>query len=218
MKKIFAVSLFAALALSAFASADTPTAAYKFPGWACKDAAKFAASAAIAPNLWFKCRDTVLQHMIRQPVASFAEFAALVDSTVDELKGDTDQRQVDSLKCLMKKLIPYCKNLWTVDAWKFCEANPTQYDVLYVIHRSKAIGMSDAQTYAWLMNYLLTSRAPKRVELIVDKLIDLAPGLTGIDAKADFQKLNRKFSKNLLTDKAKWEPVIAKIRTTLETY
>lgn len=219
MKKIFAVSMFAALALSAFASADTPTAAdYKFPGWACKDAAKFADSAAIAPRLNIKCRDTVLQRMIQQPVNSFSEFAALVDSVADELKGDADPNKVAALKILLKKQIPYCKNLWTVDAWKFCVANPSAYDRCYVTARAKDIGMTDAQVYAWLMTYLLSSQNPQKVELIIDKLIDLAPGLTGIDAKADFQKLNRKFSKNLLTDKAKWEPVIAKIRTTLETY
>ena len=215
MKKIFAASMFAALALSAFAATESE---YKFPGFLCKDAAKFAASAAIAPQLPQKCRDTVLLRMIRQPVTSFAEFAALVDSVADELKGDADPNKVAALKILLKKQIPYVKNIWIADAWKFCQANPTAYDVNYVISRAKVIGMTDAQTYAWLINYLLTSRAPERVELIVDKLIDLAPGLTGIDAKADFQKLNRRFSKNLLKDKKMWEPIIAKIRTTIETY
>lgn len=214
MKKIFAVSLFAALALSAFAAESE----YKFPGFLCKDAAKFAASAAIAPKLDIKCRDTVLQRMIQQPVNSFAEFAALVDSVVDELKGDADPVKVASLKILLKKQVPYVKVIWLADAWKFCQANPSAYDVYYVTARAKDIGMTDAQVYAWLKNYLLSSRYPQKVELIIDKLIDLAPGLTGIDAKADFQKLNRKFSKNLLKDKQKWEPIIAKIRTTLETY
>ena len=52
-------------------------------------------------------------------------------------------------------------------------------------------------------------------------LIDLAASVDGTDSisvKTDLQKMNRKFSKNLLDDKAAWEPVIAKIRTTLETY
>ena len=52
----------------------------------------------------------------------------------------------------------------------------------------------------------------------IDRIIDVGPTLSGVDVKGDLQKLNRKFSRFLLKDKAKWEPVIAKIRTTLETY
>ena len=36
--------------------------------------------------------------------------------------------------------------------------------------------------------------------------------------KADLKKLNRLFSPKLLKDKAAWEPVIAMIRTALDTY
>jgi len=80
--------------------------------------------------------------------------------------------------------------------------------------------MTDAQAYTWLIDRLLKTKRqnPENVARMIDKIIDLAPGLTGIDVKADLQKLNRKYSKNLLKNKAKWEPIIAKIRTTLETY
>ena len=46
----------------------------------------------------------------------------------------------------------------------------------------------------------------------------MVDGTDGINVKSDLQRLNRKFSKNLLDNKAAWEPVIAKLRTTLETY
>ena len=55
----------------------------------------------------------------------------------------------------------------------------------------------------------------------IDALLNAAvmvDGTDGINVKSDLQRLNRKFSKNLLDNKAAWEPVIAKLRTTLETY
>ena len=214
MKKFFAISLFATLALSAF-SAD-----YTFPGWRCNDPAKFQESIAAATNLSIKCRDTILLLMIQKPVKSFAEFCTLVDSTVDELKGNADPQKVAALKIGLKKQIPCIKRLWIADAWKFCQANQSYYDVYYVCLESNAIGMTDAQAYVWLMDWLLRSQrnSPEIISRSIDKIIDIAPGLTGIDVKADLQKLNRKFSKDLLKNKAKWEPIIAKIRTTLETY
>jgi len=213
MKKFFAFSLFATLALSAFAD-------YQFPGFFCNDPAKFQASIAAATKLSPKCRDTVLLRMLQKPVKSFAEFCTLVDSTVDELKGNADPEKVAALKIGLKKQIPYIKNLWIADAWKFCQANPTWYDECYVCSKHRKIGMTDAQAYTWLIDRLLKTKRqnPENVARMIDKIIDLAPGLTGIDVKADLQKLNRKYSKNLLKNKAKWEPIIAKIRTTLETY
>ena len=213
MKKFFAFSLFATLALSAFAD-------YQFPVFFCNDPAKFEASIAAATRLPSKCRDTILLRMLQKPVGSFAEFCTLVDTVVDELKGNADPQKVADIKIAMKKQIPYIKNLWIADAWKFCQANPTWYDECYVCSKYRVIGMTDAQAYTWLMDRLQKSKHqnPENVSRIIDKIIDLAPGLTGIDVKADLQKLNRKYSKNLLKNKAKWEPIIAKIRTTLETY
>ena len=213
MKKVYAICLFATLALSAFAD-------YTFPGFFCNDPAKFQASIADATTLSSKCRDTILLRMLQKPVNSFAEFAALVDTVVDELKGNADPEKVAAMRVGLKKQIPYIKNLWIADAWKFCQANPTWYDECYVAGKYRAIGMSDAQAYTWLIDRLLKSKRqnPENVARIIDKIIDLAPGLTGVDVKADLQKLNRKYSKNLLKNKAKWEPIIAKIRTTLETY
>lgn len=49
-------------------------------------------------------------------------------------------------------------------------------------------------------------------------LLAAAVTLDAKTVKTDLQKLNRKYSKNLLVDKTAWEPVIAQIRTTLENY
>ena len=211
MKKIFTVSLFAALALSAFAE-------YKFPGYHCTDQAQFTAAIAEAKTPYSRCLNTILLRMLQKPVSGFAEYCALVDEVVDAEKTATEAGK-KNLKTSLKKQVPYIKNLWTTDVWKFCQANPSAFDVRFAMTKAKAIGFSDAQLYAFLTDKLMHGDyAPELVSQAIDKLAAIGPTLSGVDVKADFQKLNRKFSIYLLKNKAKWEPVIAKIRTTLETY
>ena len=212
MKKIFAVSLFAVLALNAFA------AEYKFPGYNCTDQAQFTAAAAEAKTPYSRCVNTILLRMLQKPVSNFTEFCALVDEVVGAEKNATEAGK-KSLKISLKKQIPYIKNLWTADVWKFCQANPSVFDLRFAMSKAKALGMSDAQLYALVTDKLLHGiYAPELVSQAIDKLAAIGPTLSGVDVKADFQKLNRRYSIFLLKNKAKWEPVIAKIRTTLETY
>lgn len=214
MKKIAAIFIFAVLAVSTFA-AD----AYQFPGWKCTDVDKLTAAVAAAPNPWIKCRNSVLLAMTKQNVQNYADFCTLVDSIVEANKGILKEEDVEHYKNLYKKQIPFCKGIWIKEAWNFCQSKPSYFDIHFVISRRKTIGLTDAQAYAILVNHALRhNNGPQIVSLLVDAIIDVAPNLTGVDVKADLQKLNRKYSKNLLTDKAKWEPIIAKIRTTIETY
>jgi hypothetical protein len=210
MKKSIAAFVFAALCISAFAD-------YSFPGWKCKDPAKFTASIAEAKTLYHKSRDTVLLRLLQKPVDNFTDFCSLVDTTVDSFN---DPDNAAEIKIGLKKQIPFCQRIWLADAWKFCQANPSIYDYYYVSHVANQIGMSDAQVYAWLVDHVLRMKIcfPDIVSPAIDRIIDVGPTLSGVDVKGDLQKLNRKFSRFLLKDKAKWEPVIAKIRTTLETY
>ncbi len=211
MKKIFAVSLFAVLALNVFAE-------YKFPGYNCTDPAQFSAAAAEAKTPYSRCVNTVLLRMLQKPVANYIEYCALVDEVVGAEKTATEPGK-KSLKISLKKQIPYIKNLWTADVWKFCQANPSALDLRFAMSKAKALGMSDAQLYALVTDKLLHGiYAPELVSQAIDKLAAIGPTLSGVDVKADFQKLNRKYSIFLLKNKAKWEPVIAKIRTVLETY
>ena len=214
MKKIIAFFMFAVLAVSSFA-ADV----YKFPGWRCTDADKLAAAVAAAPNPWLKCRDSILLAMAKQKVQNYAEFCSLVDSVVEANKGTETAESVESCKNQYKKQVPFCKGIWIKEAWNFCQSKPSFYDIYFVIYKRKQIGLSDAQAYTYMVDHTLRhNNGPQIISAIVDAIIDIAPNLTGVDVKADLQKLNRKFSKNLLTNKAKWEPIIAKIRTTIETY
>lgn len=56
------------------------------------------------------------------------------------------------------------------------------------------------------------------VRSAVDALIKLAPMVDEAKAKTTLKKLNRLYSPRLIKDKASWEPVVAMIRTALDTY
>ena len=62
-------------------------------------------------------------------------------------------------------------------------------------------------------------RAKQSVFLrLIDSFIKLCPSIEESKAKAALKLLNRQYSPYLISDKTAWEPVIAKIRTTLEAY
>ena len=113
-------------------------------------------------------------------------------------------------------------NTFIREAWEFCMKNPSYYDIYYVIHKESVLNLSAVQRYLALRDNLLKYRMSASVaRMALDAFFDaavLADGTDGISVKTDLQKMNRKFSKNLLDDKAAWEPVVAKIRTTMETY
>ena len=56
------------------------------------------------------------------------------------------------------------------------------------------------------------------VKRAINKMVDVSINANVTTGKEDFQRLNRKYSKNLLKDKATWEPIVALIRTTLDTF
>ena len=120
-----------------------------------------------------------------------------------------------------KKQFAYCRGEFMSEAWEFCVKNPTEYDLFYLLNKS-TVQLSDVTRDTSIRDYLLKYRYNvATTNSALDMLIDLAASVDGTDSisvKTDLQKMNRKFSKNLLDDKAAWEPVIAKIRTTLETY
>lgn len=213
MKKSFAaLFVFTVLTVAAFA------ADYKFPGWQCKDAAQFTASAAIATNPMQKCRDLVLAAMIQNKTATFDQFCALVDSTVEANKGTADAKTVARIKLTLKKQIPLWRELWLPETWKFCLANPNRLDLYFVLFRRAKIGMSDTEAYSRLVSFAFETSDIKTATRLIDSIIRLAPKADADTVKADLQRLNRQWSPNLLVNKTQWEPVITKIRTLLETY
>ena len=211
MKKFFAL-LFLSI------SAVTFAADYTFPGWKCTDKAKITAAIAAAPDDWAKLRDTILLQLAETPPNTYAELCAIVDKTIDA----SDVKTKDYYKIQYKKQFPFCRNEFIAEAWEFCKKNPSDYDFYYVAYQTKQLNFTDLQVYAYMRDYLFkNSPNATLARQAIDALLNAAvmvDGTDGINVKSDLQRLNRKFSKNLLDNKAAWEPVIAKLRTTLETY
>lgn len=86
---------------------------------------------------------------------------------------------------------------------------------------SSKISLSDKEIYEALVSNLIKYNLnPSIIKRAVDKIIEL--GIT-IDVdqnimKQNLQKLNRKYSQKLITDKANYEAIVASIRTALETF
>lgn len=215
-RKIIMKKFFALLFLSI--SAVTFAADYTFPGWKCTDKAKITAAIAAAPDDGIKLRDSILLQLAETPPNTYAELCAIVDKTIDA----SDVKAKDYHKIAFKKQFPYCRNEFIVEAWEFCKKNPSDYDFYYVAYKAKQLNFTDLQVYAYMRDYLFkNSPHAALTRQAIDVLLNAAvmvDGTDGINVKSDLQRLNRKFSKNLLDNKAAWEPVIAKLRTTLETY
>ena len=184
MKKLFALLLtFAAVALFA--------ADYQFPGWKCTDQAKLTAAAAAAPNAWAKAQIAVLQKLAAKQPADFAEFCAVIDEVV---KGSEIERKEYAF-VYFKKQFAYCRGEFMSEAWEFCVKNPTEYDLFYLLNKSK-VQLSDVTRYSSIRDYLLKYRYNvATTNCALDMLIDLAASVDGTDSisvKTDLQKMNRK--------------------------
>lgn len=216
-RKIIMKKFFALLSI-AFAAVTLSAADYTFPGWKCTDKAKITAAIAAAPDDWHKLRDTILLQLAETPPNTYAELCAIVDKTIDA----SDVKTKDYYKIQYKKQFPFCRNEFIAEAWEFCKKNPSDYDFYYVAYQTKQLNFTDLQVYAYMRDYLFkNSPNATLARQAIDALLNAAvmvDGTDGINVKSDLQRLNRKFSKNLLDNKAAWEPVIAKLRTTLETY
>lgn len=210
MKKIFFLFVLLFVVFSAF---SVTAADWTFPGWKCTDAVKLQSALDTAQQPYQKAMCAILLKQAQTPPANFAALAAQIDE-VGVTHALTPTQVIG-----FKKQFPYCQNQFIEDAWTFCKANPTSYDLYYLNRDGSKLGYTSAQLYAILLDKLLTENYNASLtKSAVGKLIDLAVAADIATAKADLQKLNRKLSKNLLVDKTAWEPVIAQIRTTIETY
>ena len=110
---------------------------------------------------------------------------------------------------------------FVADAYKAAKAD-NNFFVYYLArtHR-QALGLTDDECFDIYSAALLRDGAflsMDDVRSAVDDLIKLAPMVDEAKAKTTLKKLNRLYSPCLIKDKASWEPVVAMIRTALDTY
>ena len=108
---------------------------------------------------------------------------------------------------------------FVADAYKAAKAD-NNFFVYYLArtHR-QALGLTDDECFDIYSAALLRGGLGiDGVRSAVDALIKLAPMVDETKAKTTLKKLNRLYSPRLIKDKASWEPVVAMIRTALDTY
>lgn len=93
----------------------------------------------------------------------------------------------------------------------------------HIIRRYKdKLNLTAAQLEQILLDTLckvkFENQPPNNAALIVDMYIKLLPDVEEAKAKEGLKKINRIFSPYLLKNKTAWEPIVASIRTALETY
>ena len=112
------------------------------------------------------------------------------------------------------------KGKFAADAFQAAKENDNIF--LYYIARTPkaALVLSDEECFDIYSDVLLQHKFADaaRTKQVLDDLLRLAPVQDETKAKTVLKKLNRLYSLNLLKDKAAWEPVVATIRTALETY
>ena len=221
MKKFTLIFTLAVMTIASFA------AEYKHPGWLCEDNTLINTQYQIAKeagriNEQITC--LVLMKFNEGKIKSFAELKTVVAAVVSEVGADQkDWIASKTIACV--KQMSLCRNQFVTEAWNYCKANPTpHYDIQFVLKYGNNKICSEEERYALLINYLITAKfgnSTSQINLVkrcVEKVIDIGVTANVTTQKADLQKINRRFSKNLLTNKTAWEPVIAMVRTALETY
>ena len=220
--RAIALALAASLAITSIA-----TAAPKWPGWDCTEPAIWEQYEADAetPNQIADAR-IMLAYIANQP----ADFPAMLDLVTNAVKGirysDDAERNAKAVagQIVSKtKQHCYCRNIFTEEAWAFCQANPTSYDIHFVMRDARRLGLSNDFIYAkcreQMMYAALHLSAPGiYTRKIITMMIKTAADLDDVsNVRADLEKLNRKLSLKLLNNKD-WEPVVATIRTAIETF
>ena len=180
---------------------------------------------------------TILKNVREKNVKTFAALQTEVNTVVDQFvaAGKITETQGASYKILLTKQFAlvsfFGKPAFTVEetkamvkaGWEFAKLNPSNYDVSYITNAYKLLDLTDKEAYLEILSQIKKyngniiggqTESLKAVKLFVK----LAATVDVTTQKADLQTLNRIYSPKLLVNKTAWEPVVAIIRTALETY
>ena len=210
--------LFPAIVLTLFAFVAV-AADYEFPGWRCTDAAKINAALADAKTDAQKLQCRILLAVYDKTFASFTDLRTAVETVVN---ADTVLPQDVKLSTARDtvKILAWSRKQNLADAYAWAKLNPSKYDLCIYENWSRPLKLSDTEVYQGIVRCLEQkyNYKPSVIRVCVEKLIAAAPGADVKTQKADLQRLNRRFSPLLLTDRAAYEPIVAMIRTAIDTY
>lgn len=193
-------------------------AEFQWPGWNCKDVALLQEQLNLAPTDGWKMTISIVLACAQNKPADFAAACTVIDNAITALKPDaTDQERITR-----KKQYALCTSQWLAEAWQYCKANPSDYDVHYLLGRTPAQLGETADSYCDLVYPLLTAgignptQAGKLIKAYCSQLA--LSSIPRTERFAKLQMLNDIYTGKLIEDKAAWGDVIAQIRTVMELY
>ena len=202
------------IALAIIATIAVHAAEFQWPGWNCKDVALLQQQLLLAPGTGYKIIISYLLVFAESPPATFQDAAAVIaDVTADIITENVKHTQIYHVKRYTSSI-----DKWLDDLAIYCLANPTSYDV-YVAQRGKLAGKPWAREMLTdrLRNHNLSlSVIPVAINLLIE--YNIAGEVTNEEMKDILQKLNLRYTNQLAVNKEQWAPVVAQIRTIMETY
>ena len=231
MKKFLLVTVISLVTLS------TTFAAYKFPGWDCKDLAKVnqaivelqADSGIPASQKENKMlRLTVLKNIIEKNINTFEGIKTEVESVVNASNLSADKK-VYVIKGITKSCAMLSRNKQIMQAAAgYVKANknyksPHELQFYYRGSLVKNLGLTNDECYDYIINFFkvhptLGDVDPAIAIQAIKKFVRVCPKVSYTTQKEDLTYLNRIFTRKLIENKTVWEPAVVQIRTALETY
>ena len=225
MKKFILSALMCTLAVATYA------ATFTHPGWRSTDVSKLDAMYIVAKENKHTIDASTMAYLkkfieVGVPT-TFDAYKKLIEDAVDATAKDmgiTDTKQIADEKARRVVQSAYCSSEFTNEAFQLCLKEMENGNALceqYIIHflLKRDIKITPNDKYAIIKNWCMKFDEMSVVKRAIDAIIAVS-NFTDIDdatLKADFKKLNRRYSAKLIENKEAYEPIVAKIRTILET-
>ncbi len=178
--------------------------------------------AATSSTDWWKVADlNVCLRLAKHPPASFDTLKSAVIAGADAVKNfPSDQSKKNFIDGqITGKGRWWYNGTYIQETYAYAKGCGTQYLLPFFVWYDSRLGLDNDEIYTQTLKVLTECNlSAKRAMLAVENLTKAAASIDEKTVKADLKKLNRLFSPKLLKDKAAWEPVIAMIRTALDTY
>ena len=206
------------IALAIIAAVAVHAAEFQWPGWNCKDVALLQEQLELAPTEGWKMITAVVLACAQNTPADFAAACTVIDNAVTALKPEA----TDAEKLYRKKQYAYCTSQWIAEAWEYCKANPSSYDVYYLLDRTpEQLGeTTDSYVEAVYQTLVAGIGDPGNAGKLIKRYCTQLPksSIPRPERFAKLQMLNDIYTGKLIEDKAAWGDVIAQIRTVMELY
>ena len=172
-------------------------------------------------NWWQIGQLNVRLELAKKTPETFDEFLAAIRAGAEKTTFANETQKIRFISGHVSGLGRWWyKGKFMREAFEYVKTSGTKSDLVnFLAFYNTELGLDDAELYKRSVDLALSVElSAKNALRLVRQIVRLAPGQDETTVKSDLKKLNRAFSPSLVKDKESWEPVVATIRTTLETY